>query len=392
MQWSFPDIFGEDKFVVMLGGLHIEMALWSTMGDLLLGSGWPETLNEARLVKTQAAATAFLKASNPMRTRYAHQVTVVVLDSLLKRAYEDSGTNMILEDWAVVASQEHPTFKFWLLIHRYQQIIFMFIRAHQERKFELMVTTLRQLVPLFFALDHHNYARWVPVHIRDMEVLPDSIQAEFEQGYWTITRSNRRFSSIPIDHAHEQANKRVKGVGGIIGLTENPEMLERWIMTGPEISRVVEEFTGANDNDDDEELPHHEEGCASQDRFQRHAKDLLEVLLSKGNPFEEDSDDLVMLDNKLCESAAAAVSVCMVESIRQEQYNNFRESVLESNDTLLTSPIKQNNSLLFHQKKTQNKTAIKQKMQHFKHHAELYGQAFVALDSRAGDLNEFFSS
>ena len=39
----------------------------------------------------------------------------------------------------------------------------------------------------------------------------------------------------------------------MIGLTENPDMLERWIMTGPEISRVV----------DDEELPRHEDGCAS---------------------------------------------------------------------------------------------------------------------------------
>ena len=29
----------EGKFVVVLGRLHIEMALWSTMGDLLLGSG-----------------------------------------------------------------------------------------------------------------------------------------------------------------------------------------------------------------------------------------------------------------------------------------------------------------------------------------------------------------
>ncbi len=112
MQWTFPDIFGEDKFVVMFGGLHIEMALWSTMGDLLHGSGWPETLKKAGLVKTEAAATAFLKASNAMRTRYAHQVTVMVLDSLLKRAYEDSGTEMALEDWVVVASQQSPTFKF----------------------------------------------------------------------------------------------------------------------------------------------------------------------------------------------------------------------------------------------------------------------------------------
>jgi hypothetical protein len=390
MQWTFPDNFGEDKFVVMLGGLHIEMALWSTMGDLLRGSGWPEALKEAGLVKTEAAATAFLKASNVMRTRYAHQVTVVVLDSLLKRAYEDSGTEVAREDWVVVASQESPTFKFWLLVHKYQQIIFMFIRAHRERKFELMVTTLRKLVPLFFALDHQNYARWLPILIRDLEVLPESIQVEFEKGHWTITRSNRRFSSIPIDHAHEQANKRVKGVGGMIGLTENPAMLERWIVIGPEICRVVEEFTGVNDNDDDEELPHHEEGYASQHRFHRHVKDLTDVLLSKGNSFEEDSEDLVTLDNKVCESAAAAVSVRIVESMGQEQYNNFRESVLDSNDTLLTAPIKRNNLLLFHEKKTQKKTAIKLKMQHFKHHAELYGQAFVVLDSRGGDLEEFF--
>ena len=46
MQWTFPNIFGEDKFVVMLGGLHIETALWNTTGDLLRLSGWPETLKK----------------------------------------------------------------------------------------------------------------------------------------------------------------------------------------------------------------------------------------------------------------------------------------------------------------------------------------------------------
>ena len=116
----------------MLGGLHIEMALWSTMGGLLRGSRWPETLKTAGLLKTEAAATAFLKAFNVMRTRYAHQVSVMVLDSLLKRAYEDSGTEMADEDWGVLASQQSPTFKFWLLVHKYQQIIFLFIQTHRE--------------------------------------------------------------------------------------------------------------------------------------------------------------------------------------------------------------------------------------------------------------------
>ena len=155
-----------------------------------------------------------------------------------------------------------------------------------------------------------------------------------------ITRSNRRFSSLPIDHAHEQANKRVKGVSGMIGLTENPTMLERLIVTGPEICRVIEQFGGVNDNDEVEELPHHEEGSACQHRFRCHTKDLMELMLSKGNPFEKDGEDLVTLDNKVCESAAAAISVNELERIGQEQYNNFKNSVLDSNDKLLTAPIK----------------------------------------------------
>lgn len=167
-------------------------------------------------------------------------------------------------------------------------------------------------------------------------------------------------------------------------------MLERLIVTGPEISRVVEEFPGANYNDDDDELPHHEEGYSSQHRFLRHTRDLMKVLLSNDNPFEEHSGDLVTLDNKVCETATAVVSVHKVESMGQEQYSNFRQNVLDSNDTPLTAPIKRNNLLLFHEKKTQKKPAIKQKMQHLKRHADLYGQAFLVLDSRGGDLELFF--
>ena len=91
IQWTFPELFGEDKFLVMLGGLHTEMALWATMGDFLRGSGWPEALAEAGIALTVAAATSYLRANDPMRTWYAHQITAVVLDSLLKRAYEDDG-------------------------------------------------------------------------------------------------------------------------------------------------------------------------------------------------------------------------------------------------------------------------------------------------------------
>jgi len=48
---------GEQRFVVMLGGLHIEMALWGTIGDFL---GWTTALCEAG-VATSRVAHSFLK-------------------------------------------------------------------------------------------------------------------------------------------------------------------------------------------------------------------------------------------------------------------------------------------------------------------------------------------
>ena len=44
IQWHCPENFGEDKFVVLLGGLHIEMAALRLLGHWLVGSGWVQML------------------------------------------------------------------------------------------------------------------------------------------------------------------------------------------------------------------------------------------------------------------------------------------------------------------------------------------------------------
>jgi len=75
----------------------------------------------------------------------------------------------------------------------------IFIRSYHEEKFHLYVESLKTLVPWFFALDHHNYARWLPIHIRDMESLPAPILKEFEEhGHWVVNKTTNRFSTMPI--------------------------------------------------------------------------------------------------------------------------------------------------------------------------------------------------
>ena len=58
-----------------------------------------------------------------------------------------------------------------------------------------------------------NYARWLPVHIRNMVSLEKeipSLAAEFQSGHFVVQKSHRAFSSIAIDQAHEQNNKSSK--------------------------------------------------------------------------------------------------------------------------------------------------------------------------------------
>ena len=120
-------------------------------------------------------------------------------------------------------SQRSPTFLFWDLVMKYEILILIFVRAHRERDFSLFVEVLEQLVPLVFALDHMDYARGVPIYIRAMKSLPESIRREFqEHRHWVLSKTENKFSSIPLDQVHEQENKMVKGSGGAVGLTENP--------------------------------------------------------------------------------------------------------------------------------------------------------------------------
>ena len=46
LQWINPQ-YSEDKFVVLMGGLHVEMCFWQNLGKLLDGSQWGDVLVEA---------------------------------------------------------------------------------------------------------------------------------------------------------------------------------------------------------------------------------------------------------------------------------------------------------------------------------------------------------
>ncbi len=269
VQWRWPKTLGEGKCVLVMGGLHVEMNCLKLLGDWLQGCGWTAALIKAEIT-TPGRANAMLSGSHVTRTRYAHQVTVASLYILQQHAYacylEQMGAKdqnpLSFDEWCIQQSDDQPMFKFWATTMRLELILLQFVRSIRERNFELYVQVLLQMAPWMFVLDHTNYSRWLPVHLHDMANLatdhPD-IHREFIDGHFAVQKSTHVFSAMAIDQCHEQVNELIKGDGGAVGLTENQQALERWMVAGPEIARVVVEFEESNHTSNRQQSNKHHE-------------------------------------------------------------------------------------------------------------------------------------
>ncbi|KAK6167166.1 hypothetical protein SNE40_021261 [Patella caerulea] len=77
IQWKWPE-YGEDKFVVMFGELHIEMASLRSIGTLLRDSGWTSAIVEAN-VASPGTSESFLSASSVTKTRQSNASNITFM-------------------------------------------------------------------------------------------------------------------------------------------------------------------------------------------------------------------------------------------------------------------------------------------------------------------------
>ena len=87
IQWTWTACHSEDQFIVMFGGLHIDMAAFKTIDNLLDSSGWTGALVQAKWCYTWYSQFISLRQSCDTRTRRAHQITASRLHRLLQKAH-----------------------------------------------------------------------------------------------------------------------------------------------------------------------------------------------------------------------------------------------------------------------------------------------------------------
>ena len=117
-QWMWPEEYGEESFVIMLGGRHINMALLKVLGDLLDGCGWTSALVQAEIA-TAGTSNSFLKAVHVKKTARAHQITACALYKLQQASYVEWQTCQpecnapSFDEWCEQREVQSVQFHFW---------------------------------------------------------------------------------------------------------------------------------------------------------------------------------------------------------------------------------------------------------------------------------------
>ena len=108
-----------------------------------------------------------------------------------------------------------------------------------------------------------------------------------------------------------------------------------------------------------------------------------------GNPFLEDSKDLIALDIKDIMPERVVESVKNAHKIGVSQYNSYMEDRLEKCLVAVTDTISKNDLPLFGSPQP-SKSKTKQQITALKNDCNLFARLYIACQTRDGNLKEFF--
>ena len=145
----------------------------------------------------------------------------------------------------------------WFNYLMYVEIIQQYIEAERKNDWSSHVSLTKQIINLFAATGHNNYAKTCRLYIQSISHLERDYPEIFEQftaGNHTVKHSEKTWSGIWTDLSIEQILMRsLKGRGGVIakGMTEN--VLIVWTKTMHRcaevpVSEAIEELTSVNNS------------------------------------------------------------------------------------------------------------------------------------------------
>ena len=165
------------------------------------------------------------------------------------------------------------------------------------------------------------------------------------------------------------------------------------MVAGPEISRLVDEYSALSGKTEAvKNKKHHEDTFSFQKEFFAKVRKLKETLLELGNPFEEESADLYALDTKEVADSSVNETMKQLASVGQKQFDKLLKGMADTQKPSFNEPLTKNKLPLFSRKAKPDQSAAKRKIDVLKDDCQLFSRLFISCQSRKCDLQAFFSS
>ncbi|KAJ8378460.1 hypothetical protein AAFF_G00239240 [Aldrovandia affinis] len=160
------------------------------------------------------------------------------------------------------------------------------------------------------------------------------------------------------------------------------------MIAGPEVSHLVAQYEAAcGTKEGTEHTSHHEETERAQRVFFENVEKLSQAMKDMGNPFQEESRDLLSLDTKdIAHHTAAELIGTHLEKCKV-RFQEFMKGLEGEEESTFYEPIKKNRVDFFRQVPA-SVDSSKQKV--LKEDCQLFSKLFISCQSRECDLKEFF--
>ena len=126
-------------------------------------------------------------------------------------------------------------------------------------------------------------------------------------------------------------------------------------------------------------------------RFTCHVQSLVSTIEEIGNPFEEESMDLISLVSKDIADPAMKATLDKIESVGNGQYESFIKERITERSKPIDDSISRKKLPLWNPMSRSSTSKEKMKLQSVKTDCQLFSKLYIGCQSRDGDLDEFFS-
>ena len=226
---------------------------------------------------------------------------------------------------------------FWNSYLEMVSTLLCLIRATREGDWELHLECIKAILPWFFAYDHTNYARYLPVYLLHMLSLSQTHPEAYDmlsKGDFGVQRNNTHgFSKLPVDQTIEQTlNRNTKTKGGIVGFSLKRGAVQRWMLTAHARATFIDrcrEMASLDCKDDD---THKECGAQRLKRDEEDVQKVMEVIQQWRNPFEP-SDELMTLSSGCVASGSVKDDLLNAEEKGKFAFASFVSNRLTSTET-----------------------------------------------------------